>query len=99
MKDSGLGTPATRAAIIETLLKREYVVRRGKSLEATDKGIDLIDVVHPDVKSPAMTGEWEARLQRIQRKQGDLTTFMDGIARYVADVVGAVKGGTPTPGP
>ena len=64
MKESGLGTPATRAAIIETLLKREYVVREGKSLEATDKGIALIDVVHADVKSPAMTGEWEAELER-----------------------------------
>ena len=67
MKDSGLGTPATRAAIIETLLKREYVIRSGKVLEATDKGLSLVDVVHPDVKSPAMTGEWEAKLRRVQR--------------------------------
>ena len=56
MKETGLGTPATRAAIIEVLLKREYIVRSGKSLEATDKGIRLIEVVHPEVKSPAMTG-------------------------------------------
>ena len=91
MRDSGLGTPATRAAIIETLLKREYVVRKGKALEATDKGIALIDVVHPDVKSPAMTGEWEARLKRIQRGEGQLGAFMEGIERYVADVVGKVK--------
>src|SRR5207248_6514469 len=52
MKESGLGTPATRAAIIEVLLKRGYIVRSGKNLEATDKGIRLIDVVHPEVKSP-----------------------------------------------
>ena len=52
MKETGLGTPATRASIIEVLLKREYIVRNGKSLEATDKGIRLIEVVHPEVKSP-----------------------------------------------
>jgi DNA topoisomerase-3 len=92
MKDLGLGTPATRAAIIETLLKREYVVRTGKSLEATDKGITLIDVVHPDVKSPAMTGEWEAKLKRIQRGGYDLASFMGGIQRYVSDVVEKVRG-------
>ena len=55
MKESGLGTPATRASIIEVLLKREYIVRIGKNLEATDKGVQLIEVVHPEVKSPAMT--------------------------------------------
>ena len=55
MKETGLGTPATRASIIEVLLKREYIVRQGKNLEATDKGIQLIAVVHPEVKSPATT--------------------------------------------
>ena len=95
MKESGLGTPATRAAIIEVLLKREYIVRSGKSLEATDKGIRLIEVVHPEVKSPAMTGQWEAFLKRIQRGSAQLTPFMEGIERYVQDVVGKV--GTATP--
>ena len=52
MKENGLGTPATRAAILEVLLKRGYIIRTGKSLEATDKGIHLIEVVHPEVKSP-----------------------------------------------
>jgi DNA topoisomerase-3 len=88
MKDSGLGTPATRAEIIETLLRREYIVRSGKVLEATDKGIRLIEIVHPHVKSPAMTGQWEAQLQRIQRGQGDLGAFMQGIEGYVREVVG-----------
>ncbi|HKV09079.1 MAG TPA: DNA topoisomerase 3, partial [Thermoanaerobaculia bacterium] len=91
MKESGLGTPATRAEIIETLLRREYIVRQGKTLEATDKGIRLIDVVHPHVKSPAMTGQWEARLQRIQRGQGDLPAFMKEIEAYVREVVGAPR--------
>jgi DNA topoisomerase-3 len=97
MKDAGLGTPATRAAIIETLLKREYVVRKGKSLEATDKGIALVDVVHPDVKSPAMTGEWEAKLKRIQRREYGLGDFMEGIERYVTDVVEKVRAAAPVP--
>ncbi|HVY93513.1 MAG TPA: DNA topoisomerase 3, partial [Bryobacteraceae bacterium] len=79
MKESGLGTPATRAAIIETLLKREYILRNGKNLEATDKGIQLIEVVHPEVKSPAMTGQWEAYLNRIQRGEAELAPFLRGI--------------------
>ena len=54
------------------LLKREYIVRNGKNLEATDKGIRLIEVVHPEVKSPAMTGQWEAYLKRIERGRGEV---------------------------
>jgi len=91
MKDSGLGTPATRAEIIETLLRREYILRKGKTLEATDKGIRLIEIVHPHVKSPAMTGQWEARLQRIQRGQADLGGFLAEIEEYVRTVVGNGK--------
>jgi DNA topoisomerase-3 len=100
MKDCGLGTPATRAAIIETLISREYIVREGKALQATDKGIRLIDAVHPDVKSPAMTGQWEARLHAIQRGQAQLAPFMTGIETYVREVVKLVVGGPrATPGP
>jgi DNA topoisomerase-3 len=90
MKESGLGTPATRAAIIEVLLKREYILRNGKMLEATDKGIRLIDVVHPEVKSPAMTGQWEAYLNRIHRGSAQLDPFLKGIEDYVREVVGKV---------
>ncbi|WP_437311194.1 DNA topoisomerase 3 [Sorangium sp. So ce388] len=93
MKDSGLGTPATRAAIIETLLRREYLVRKGKLLHATDKGVGLIEVVHADVKSPAMTGAWEAKLARMARGGGDLPTFMEGIESYVRHVVEEVSSG------
>ncbi len=88
MKENGLGTPATRANIIEVLLKREYIERQGKSLAATDKGIQLIDVVHPEVKSPIMTGQWEANLQRIHKGAAKLDPFMEGIENYVRDVVG-----------
>jgi len=96
MKETGLGTPATRASIIEVLLKRAYMVRDGKMLEATEKGIHLIEVVHPEVKSPAMTGQWEAYLKRIQRGTAKLEPFIDGIEDYVREVVGKV-GKTPAP--
>ena len=90
MRETGLGTPATRAAIIEVLLKREYILRNGKMLEATDKGIRLIEVVHPEVKSPIMTGQWEQYLRRIERGTAQLGPFLKGIENYVTDVVGKV---------
>ncbi len=99
MKETGLGTPATRAAIIEVLLKRGYVIRTGKSLEATDKGIHLIEVVHPEVKSPAMTGQWEAFLNRIQQGEAQLDPFLERISEYVRSVVGRVSQTTPVARP
>ena len=95
MRQCGLGTPATRAAILETLLRREYIVRDGKSLQATDKGVALVAMVHPHVKSPAMTGEWEAKLARIERGEGKLDAFMEEIERYVREVVGNVATDAP----
>ena len=65
-------------------------MRQGKTLEATDKGIRLIEVVHPEVKSPAMTGQWEAYLKRIQRGEAQLGPFLKGIEDYVTGVVGKV---------
>jgi DNA topoisomerase-3 len=97
MKETGLGTPATRASIIEVLLKRGYMVREGKMLQATEKGIHLIEVVHPEVKSPAMTGQWEAYLKRIQRGTAKLTPFIEGIEDYVREVVGKVGKTGPLP--
>jgi len=91
MKETGLGTPATRAATIETLLKRAYIQRAGKSLEATEKGIHLIEVVHPEVKSPAMTGQWESFLKKIQLGESQLGPFLEGINEYVRSVVGKVR--------
>ncbi len=90
MRESGLGTPATRAEIIETLLRRKYLEREKKVLLATDKGIRLIERVHPHVKSPAMTGEWEAKLKGIERGRGELGAFMEGIERFVREVVGEI---------
>ncbi|MBE2295729.1 MAG: DNA topoisomerase 3 [Phycisphaerales bacterium] len=87
MKERGLGTPATRADIIETLLRRQYLSRDGKTLRATPRGTALIGAVGPSIKSPAMTGEWEARLKRIQRGEADLEGFMAAISDYVGEAV------------
>ncbi len=87
MKESGLGTPATRASMIEVLLKRAYIERLGKALAATEKGVRLIEVVHPEVKSPAMTGQWESYLQRIHKGTAQLEPFLEGIEQYVRTVV------------
>ncbi|MBL8938150.1 MAG: DNA topoisomerase 3 [Archangium sp.] len=95
MKENGLGTPATRANIIETLLSREYVVREGTALAVTEKGIRLIEVVDPEVKSAAMTGAWEAKLQRIAKGQGALPEFISGIERYVEAVIGRIRNNPP----
>ncbi len=88
MRESGLGTPATRADILENLLARAYLERSAKTLVATDKGIRLIALVHPSVKSPALTGRWEAQLARLQRGEGRLDAFMAGIEEYVREIVG-----------
>ncbi len=93
MKERGIGTPATRASIIETLLKRGYVERDKKMLRATDKGIRLVGVVHPKVRSPEMTGEWEAKLRGIERGDGGFEPFMRGIEDFVRDVVGSGSAG------
>lgn len=91
MSERGLGTPATRAAVLETLLNRKYIERKGKSLKATDSGIALIDAVHEKVKSPAMTGEWELQLKRMERGDGTLDGFMSGIETYVTEIVDLLK--------
>ncbi|MEZ5365553.1 MAG: DNA topoisomerase 3 [Bryobacterales bacterium] len=88
MKERGLGTPATRASILETLIKRGYVVREKKTLMATDKGVRLIELVDERVKSPAMTGEWEARLKAMERGGESFDAFMQDVEQYIRDVVG-----------
>jgi DNA topoisomerase III len=90
MRDSGLGTPATRAATLETLLARTYLTRTGKNIESTAAGEALIDAVHERVKSPAMTGSWELRLHRMERGEEGFDAFMREIEAYVGDVVNAV---------
>ncbi len=87
MKGSGLGTPATRAAIIERLLKVGYASRRGKALHATQKGEQLIDVAPPEIASPEMTGKWELALDEIARGKRDTQRFMAGIKRLTEFLV------------
>jgi DNA topoisomerase-3 len=92
MKDSGLGTPATRAATIETLIKRGFMGRAGKNLVATPTGIALIGALPvASLGSPELTGRWEARLSRIARGLEGRAAFMADIARYVEEVVVAVR--------
>ncbi|MBL8949207.1 MAG: DNA topoisomerase 3 [Myxococcaceae bacterium] len=90
MRERGLGTPATRAAIIETLLSREYIEREGKALRATRAGMALVDRVHDSVKSPALTGEWELALGHIERGKESLSCFMERIEKLVSNVVAHV---------
>lgn len=87
IEKKGLGTPATRAAIIETLVKRQYVERKGKQLIPTDKGIRVIDVVPEKVKSAAMTAEWESTLQKISRGQADDKQFLDEIIEFTKQLI------------
>ena len=92
MKERGLGTPATRAETIETLLRRGYAERQGKALAATDTGIRLVDLVPSPVKSAALTGEWEAQLARMRRKEVGLPEFMQRIEAFVRELVGQTLG-------
>jgi DNA topoisomerase-3 len=98
LKARGLGTPATRAAIIETLLRRAYIRREKKSLIATDLGRYLIALIqHPMLKSPEMTGEWEARLREVEAGRLDARVFMQGIASFTTEMIaGSDPAGPPT---
>jgi DNA topoisomerase III len=89
MKESGIGTPATRAAIIERLISVGYIERDGRALHATDKGIQVIRLLgsHP-LTSPELTGDWEHRLGLIERGEDSRTRFMDDIVRFTTETVG-----------
>ena len=92
MRERGLGTPATRAAIIETLVKREYVVREKKALVPTERGETLVRLAPAELRDVATTGEWEARLRRIEGGQEEATAFLAGIADFTRRVVQDVAG-------
>lgn len=83
----GLGTPATRAGIIETLINRGYVERKGKNLISTDKGKNLIKIMPERLCSPKMTAEWENRLVLVSKGQADSEAFMKDIADFVKSVI------------
>ena len=91
MKDGGLGTPATRAEIIEKLIKVGYMFRDKKKLIPTEKGINIIDNAEEEIKSPDLTGKWEKRLADISHGKDNDKSFMDGISDFVTKVVAKIK--------
>lgn len=93
MKDSGIGTPATRAAIIETLLKREYMVRQQKKLVPTEKGLALHSVVkNMAIANVEMTGKWEAELAKIERGEACADGFTHSIEGYTREITAELLG-------
>ncbi|MGH2853432.1 MAG: DNA topoisomerase 3 [Solirubrobacteraceae bacterium] len=88
MKESGIGTPATRAAIIERLIQVGYIERDGRSLVATEKGLNVVRLLgrHP-LTSPELTGRWEHRLDAIERGEDSRERFMGDIAGFAGETV------------
>lgn len=93
LKDSGLGTPATRAAIIEKLIKTGYIVRKAKNLVPTEKGIKLIEIVPKEMKTPETTGKWEKSMTIVSKGAMEPEKFMNSIKRYVNYIVEQSKQG------
>ena len=91
MKDSGLGTPATRASIIEHIIKCGYMSREAKNLIPTQAGKTYISLVTNKVKEPEMTAEWEKQLSEIQKGKLSGEVFMGGISRFLNEVIGETK--------
>jgi DNA topoisomerase-3 len=88
MKESGIGTPATRASTIELLINREYIEREGRALHATEKGIQVIGLLDEHaLTSPELTGQWERRLALIERGEDSRPAFMRDIASFTAETV------------
>ena len=92
MKENGIGRPSTRAAIIEKLYQRKYIVKQGKSLRATDVGIDLIHtIISPLLKSAELTGLWEKKLREIERGEYTAQDFLTELKEMTSSVVRDVK--------
>ncbi|MBP3711133.1 MAG: DNA topoisomerase 3 [Bacteroidaceae bacterium] len=91
LKENGIGRPSTRAAIIETLIRRHYIRRERSSLHPTPTGFELIDLIHYDLlKSAELTGRWEKKLRQIERHEYEARTFLDELKQMVSDIVIAV---------
>ena len=92
MKENGIGRPSTRASIIETLLKRDYIRKERKNLIPTETGIQLIQTIHQDLlKSAELTGQWEKKLRDIEKGEYKSLDFMKDLKEMVSEVVYAVK--------
>ena len=93
LKENGIGRPSTRAAIIETLFRRQYVRKERKNLVPTSTGIELIEVIHEELlKSAELTGQWENKLRRIEAKQYEARQFIDELKQMLMQIVANVKG-------
>ncbi|MBX2802437.1 MAG: DNA topoisomerase 3 [Myxococcales bacterium] len=93
LRGKGLGTPATRASILQTLIDRRYVVRKGRDLRATDRGRALVAAVPvPALLSAELTGEWEGQLAQMADGKGKARpAFMGEVRTYVSEIVDAMK--------
>ena len=92
LKESGgLGTPATRAAVIEALIKRSYVIRKGKTLVSTEKGRALTRAAPGALLSPELTASWEQQLKDIEDGRGTAAGFLDGITGFVSELLREVR--------
>jgi DNA topoisomerase-3 len=87
---NGIGTPATRADIIEKLFASNYVERRGKDIIPLSKGVQLIELVPEDLKSPELTAKWEQQLTAISKGSAQSATFIAGMRKYASELVGRV---------
>ena len=88
MKENGIGRPSTRSAIIETLFKRHYICRQRKSILPTAAGIQLIETINQELlKSPKLTGIWENKLRRIERRQYSAPEFIDELKQQISEIV------------
>lgn len=94
IKSSGLGTPATRAEIIEKLIHTSYIERHGKELVPTSKGVQLINLVPPALRTPELTARWEQRLTDIAGGQANKTSFMLDIRKDAAQLVQSIRAST-----
>ena len=91
IKGSGLGTPATRAEIIEKLIRTSYIERQGKQLIPTSKGMQLLDLVPPALRSPELTAQWEQRLADIAQGKAKKTDFMSDIRKDTSQLVQNIR--------
>ena len=91
LKENGIGRPSTRAAIIETLFKRNYIRKEKKNLIATPTGVELIQIIHEELlKSAELTGIWEKKLREIERRTYNAGQFLEELKQMVSEVVMSV---------
>lgn len=91
LKENGIGRPSTRAAIIETLFKRNYIRKEKKNLIATPTGVELIQMIHEELlKSAELTGLWEKKLREIEKKTYDASRFLEELKQMVSEIVASV---------